>query len=86
MAVATYRITYEGPPSFALETATELAEAEGIELTASLPPERRGESDSVVLVVTVDATPEAVADALRTVRAALPPDAAVTIDPSPDAG
>jgi hypothetical protein len=83
--VATYRITYEGPSALALETATKLAEADGIELTASLPPQRRDDtSDAVVLVVTVDGTPEAVSDAMRSVGAELADEATLSVDPNPD--
>jgi hypothetical protein len=76
--VTAFRITYEGPPSFALPAATLLAEADGVELTSSEPPSRR--DDTVMLALTVEATAQAVADALKAIADQLPRDATMRVD------
>ncbi len=79
--MATHRITYRGPASLAVPTATQLADAEGVDLTASEPPQRVGaDGQDVVLVVTVDGRAEAVQAAVARVGAALPAGATVTVD------
>ena len=75
----SFRISYEGPPSFAVRAATLLAEADGVELTSSEPPDHR-DGDSVMLALTVEATEEAVDGALSAIAAHLPPDATMRID------
>jgi hypothetical protein len=77
--VPVYRINYEGPSTHAVEAARLLAEADGIELTSSQPPERRGGQTTVLLQLTVEGTDDAVLDAVAMVRGSLPPDARVEI-------
>lgn len=79
MVVSTHRITYQGPAALAIQVAEAVAEAEGVELTGSAPPER-GDGDTVVLVLTVSATAEAVIDAVSDVRTRLPAAATLTLD------
>ncbi|MDQ6796882.1 MAG: hypothetical protein M3011_02455, partial [Actinomycetota bacterium] len=74
----TTRITYAGPPSLAVATATMLADFEGIDLTSSAPPVRgEGPRGTVVLVLMVDGAPEAVEAAVGHLRAGLPPGATI---------
>ena len=77
--MTSFRISYEGPRSFAVRAATLLAEAAGIELTSSEPPARRDE-DSVMLALTVEATAEDVEDALSTIVTQLPRGATMRLD------
>lgn len=77
-----HRIRYEGPAALAIEVATRLADADGVELTASEPPERAEDGgDQVVLVVTVDGTSEAVTAALDALGDALPEGATIAVEP-----
>jgi hypothetical protein len=78
-AVTSFRISYVGPPSFAVRAATLLAEADGIELTSSEPPAHR-DDDSVLLALTVEATQQAVDKALNDIAALLPPEATMRLD------
>ena len=77
--MTSFRISYEGPRSFAVRAATLLAEADGIELTSSEPPARR-DDDAVMLALTVEATAEDVEDALGAIAAQLPPGATMLLD------
>ncbi len=79
--MTSFRISYEGPRSFAVRAATLLAEADGIELTSSEPPARR-DGDSVMLALTVEATTQAIDDALRALASQLPPDATMRLERS----
>ena len=75
-----YLIKYEGPPSLAVKTATMLADAEGVELRSSEPPERRDDlDDTVVLALTVEGTSDAVLDAVSFLRTRLPSGARLEI-------
>jgi hypothetical protein len=76
--VTSYQIRYEGPVALALRVATELAEADGVDLTSSDEP-RPLASGSVRLAVTVDGAPDDVLDAVGTVRAWLPEGASIEI-------
>jgi hypothetical protein len=78
-----YRITYEGPPTLAVRAATLLADADGVELTASQPPARQDESDQVVLRLTVEGSDDAVSAAIEDVGSLLSPYA--TLEAEPDA-
>ena len=79
--MAAHQITYEGPSSLALRAATMLADADGIELTASQVPERRDTgTDKVLVAITVEATAEAVMAAVRLVGESLPPEVTITIE------
>ena len=77
--MTSFRISYEGPRSFAVRAATLLAEADGVELTSSEPPAQL-DGDSVVLALTVEATAEAVGDALNGIARHLPRRATMRID------
>ncbi len=78
--MTTHRITYEGPSSLAVPTATMLADAMGVELRSSEPPAPSdGPWDKVVLVLTVEGTPDAVEGAVGSLRASLPAGASITV-------
>ncbi len=75
------RITYAGPSSLAVATATMLADFEGIDLTSSEPPARGdGPRGTVVLLLTVEGADEAVDAAVGHLRAGLPPGATIDVD------
>jgi hypothetical protein len=79
--MASHQITYEGPSSLAVRAATMLADADGVELVSSQPPERRDKvADKVVLGITVEGTAKAVTAAVRLVGESLPPSATMTIE------
>jgi hypothetical protein len=79
--MATHRITYRGPASLAVSTATRVADAEGVALTGSEAPQRIGaDGREVVLAVTVEGATEAIEAAVARARADLPPGATLTID------
>ena len=79
--MGAYRIRYEGPSSLAVRAATMLAEAEGVKLTSSQPPERRpGPVEVAVLALTLEGAPGAVMDAVEVVRGRLPADVTITIE------
>ena len=81
MAVTTHQVTYQGPPSFAVRAATLLADSEGVELTSANQPEvLEGADQLVLLALVLQGSDDAVAAALDSVRASLPPDATVTMD------
>ena len=85
--MAAHQITYEGPPSLAVRAATMLADADGVELVSSQPPERRDKgADKVVLAFTVEGTANAVMAAVRLIGESLPPTATMTIEPAPNNG
>lgn len=77
--MTSFRISYEGPRSFAVRAATLLAEADGIELTSSEPPARL-DDDSVMLALSVEASAEDVEDALSAIAAQLPRGATMHLD------
>jgi hypothetical protein len=79
--VTIHRITYQGPPSLAVPTATMLADAEGVELTSAQEPQHPdGLADTVRLALTVEGTPEAVAAAVSLIRDGLPAGATVEVE------
>ena len=79
--MTTHRITYDGPPALAVQAATLLADAHGVELTSAGQPERLdGSAATVSLRLTVDGSPEAVADAVQRIRGALPAGASVRVE------
>ena len=82
--VTTHRITYEGPASLAVNAATLLADTQGIELTSAGQPEPGdGPAGTVLLALTVEGTPEAVAAAVGRMREALPAGASVRVEEGP---
>jgi hypothetical protein len=78
--MTAHRITYEGPSSLAVRTATLLADAEGIELTSAVDAHPGDLGDPALLVVTVDGTTDAVAAAVRRVQEDLPAGASITVE------
>ena len=85
--MSTHRITYQGPPSLAVQAATLLADTHGIELTSAGQPEPGdGPAGTVVLVLTVNGTPEAVTAAVDRLREALPADTSVRVEEGPIPG
>lgn len=71
--MTTHEVTYEGPASFAVRAAAIIADADGIELTsATREQDPHGTDETVALVLTLEATDEAVAAAVAAVRAELP--------------
>jgi hypothetical protein len=74
--VTVYRIRIQGPPTLAIRVATELADADGVELISSEPPEVLG-NDAVALDVAVDGERSEVADALVRIRDGLPKGASI---------
>ncbi len=74
----SYRINYTGPSLDAVRAATLIADADGIELTASKPPVRR-DDDTVMLELTVQGTTDDVLDAVASARGQLPEGATVEI-------
>jgi hypothetical protein len=75
--VTAFHITYEGPASLAMTAAAALADADGVELTSSEPPQRSDAGDGVVLALTVEGTSDAVLDAIAQVRDQLGPEARI---------
>jgi hypothetical protein len=77
--VPVYRINYQGPSLLAVQAARLLADADGIELKSSKPPQRRdGEGEVVLLELTVEGTTDDVLDAVALAREQLP--AGVTVE------
>jgi hypothetical protein len=70
--MTAYRITYEGPSMVAFQAAALIADADGVELTGSQPPQRQPGSEAVILSLTVDGEEQAVRDAVSDVTARLP--------------
>ena len=76
--MSRHEVTYRGPSTFAVQAAALIADADGIELTsAERADDPDGMADSVVLVLTLEGTDEAVAAGLAAVRAELPAGASV---------
>jgi hypothetical protein len=78
-AVPSYRINYQGPREHAVQAARTLADADGIELTASQPVEQKTDSADVVLRLTVEGTTDDVLDAVALTRGQLPAGATIEI-------
>ncbi len=75
------RITYAGPQSLAVATATMLADFEGVDLTSSEPPVRsEGPRGTVILRLTLEGSAEAIDAAVGHLRAGLPPGATIDAD------
>ena len=77
-AVSVFRIRYEGPAALAVGIVRELADADGIDLVSSDPPEVR-EPGTVALDVAVEATDADVASALTRIRSDLPAGATIAV-------
>jgi hypothetical protein len=74
----SYRITFEGPSAIALRVATDLAAADGVDLTASSRPTALDEG-TFSLEMTVEGTDGAVTSAVDRVRATLPDGASIIV-------
>jgi hypothetical protein len=77
-AVTTYRVRFEGPAALALRVARALADADGVDLTASDQLVTL-ENGRVALEVTVEGAFDPVADAVARVRGELPSGASIEI-------
>ena len=75
----SYQVRFEGPPGLALQVATELAAADGVDLTSSTPPVPLDDA-TFALEVTVEGTLEAVTRAVDDLREQLPADGSITVD------
>jgi hypothetical protein len=76
--VPAYRVRYEGPRELAMGIATALADAPGIDLTSSQPPQTTDAGVSLELVVEGDA--DEVLDAVGSARSGLPDGARLHLD------
>ena len=78
--MTSHQVRYEGPSALAVQVATLLADADGIDLKSA---ERREQADGpgeTVLVLTIDGTTEAVTAAVGSIEAQLPSEARITVD------
>ena len=73
-----YRIRFEGPSVLAVQVATELADADGIDLTSSKPPLAL-DAHTFALEMTVEATPAAVDAAVESISRDLPEGASIHV-------
>ena len=76
--VSNYRVRFEGPAALTLQVATALADADGVELISSDQPVTLDEG-GVALSLTVEATFDAVADAVASIRGEMPSGASLDI-------
>ncbi len=74
-------MTYEGPSSLAVRVATLLADAEGIDLrSAEKRDPAEGSDETVLLVLRVEGTTDAVMAAVDSIGPGLPAEARITVD------
>jgi hypothetical protein len=76
--VTVRRIKIVGPATHAVQVATELADADGVEMTSSKPPVIVAD-DTVELEVAVEGTPDDIADAVSSIRKGLPKGASIEL-------
>lgn len=76
--MSNYRVRFEGPAAFTLRVATALADADGVELISSDQPVTLDEN-IVALTVSVEGAFDAIADAVASIRAQMPPEASIEI-------
>jgi len=76
--VSSHRVSIHAPTALALQTVTALADAEGVDLTASEPPASSGDH-MVDLDVIVEGERSAVASAVDGIRAGLPSGASISL-------
>lgn len=76
-----HRIRFVGASAVALTVATAIADADGVDLTSSEPPDAVGDGD-VRLDLTVRGTTASIADAVDGIRAVLPAGSSIELDPS----
>jgi hypothetical protein len=77
-AVTTYRIRFEGPAALVVGVATELADADGVELTSSAQPSKL-DDHRVELDVSVEGERADVAAAVASIDSGLPRGASIEI-------
>jgi len=77
-AVSVYRVVFEVPTGMATRIATQLADADGVELISSEPPSSVG-VDTVRLRVAVNGELESVTDAIARIRGGIPTGASIEI-------
>jgi hypothetical protein len=79
--VTAHRVTYEGPSALAVQVATLLADAEGVDLTSAEKQDPAGGSEeATVLALTVEATTEAVGAAVGRIGEGLPAGARLSVE------
>ena len=78
--MTSHQVKYEGPPALAVQVATLLADAEGIDLKSAERKEHADGSIETVLVLTIEGTTEAVTAAVGSIEAQLPSEARITVD------
>ena len=76
--MTVYKIRFEGPAALAVRVATELADADGVELTSSAQPAILGEN-TVELNFSVEGAHDAVATAVSTISEELPEGASIEL-------
>jgi hypothetical protein len=79
--MSRHRIVYKGPSSLAVQTATLLADAQGVELMSSEAPEPR--DGMVVLALTVEGSADAIDAAVHRIQEELPAGATITVTEVP---
>lgn len=76
--MTAYRVRYDGPRDRAVEIATVLADAPGVDLTSSSPPQQT--DGGVRLELVVEGEADDVLDAVGAARADLPAGARLALD------
>ncbi len=76
--MTTFRVRFEGPSLQALQMARELADAKGVDLTASAPPTPLGQGRSR-LDLTLEGDQDRVLDAIERLQADLDADATLDV-------
>ena len=74
-----HRIRFEGSAAAAVEIATAIADADGVDLTSSAPPTALADG-RVHLELTVQGPLEVIEAAVEEVAARLPVDSTITVD------
>ena len=78
--VNEHRIRFEGAAASALTVATAIADADEVDLTSSESPSALGDG-RVRLDLSVTGPTASITTALDEIRATLPPDSTITLDP-----
>jgi hypothetical protein len=76
--VTVYKIRFEGPAALAIHVATELADADGVELTSSAQPAILDEN-TVELNFSVEGAHDAIVAAVSTISNELPKRASIKL-------
>lgn len=77
-AVSSFQIKFVGPAAMAVQVATLLADAEGVELTSSHPPVVKG-PERVELDVEVEGSKTDVTTALAAIRTTMPSGSSIDV-------